>query len=484
MASPIALTTPLPAGAFIFKRLSGRESISGLFSFGLDLLADPATPVPFDQLVGQRFNVSVAVPGGTQPRFFDGICSRFLQGKRGSLTEFTAELVPQLWRFTRKRNSRIFQQMTVPDILRRVLTGMTPSPLYQLGATYPVRNYCVQYRETDFDFASRLMEEEGIFYFFSHTATGHTMILADSPKSHSTVKGPNPATFLTNPPPHGESRDVMTWKKEQDLRSGKVTLRDHHFEVPGNHFEASASITDAVQVGAVTHHLQVGGNDGFELYEFPGGYAERFDGIGPGGADQPAELAKIQPDAARTAGIHMQREALESLGVNGTSNCRHFTAGQRFSLQGHFNGDGQYALTDVTHTATMTGDLGKPSEDTFDYHNSFQCIPIALPFRPARVTAAPTIPGLQSAIVVGPAGETEFQDKYGRVKVQFHWDRQGKNDEKSSCWVRVASLHAGQEAGFVAIPKIGDEVLVAFLEGDPDQPIIVGSAYNPNRMPQ
>jgi type VI secretion system secreted protein VgrG len=484
MAPPIVLTTPLGASALFLKDLSAKDRLSGLFSFELDLVAENTTAVPFEQLLGGRFNITLAVPGGTQ-RFFDGICSRISQGKKGTtFTEYSAEVVPQLWSLTRKRNSRIFQNLSVPDILRRVLTGMTPVPSYQLLGTYEARDYCVQYRESDFDFASRLMQEEGIYYFFTHSSTGHTMVVSDTPKGHPLVRGgPNPVLFANTPPTKTDSSTVFEWVKAQELRSGKYTLWDHNFELPASNLEAKATIQDAVQVGAVTHHLLVGGNDKFELYDFPGGYAERFDGVDSGGGDQPGELQKIFPDAARTVQIRMQQEALPSLLVTGSSNCRHFAGGHKFSLRDHFNGNGQYVLTGISHSARVSGDPRTPTEATLEYHNGFTCIPIALPFRPPRSTSRPVIAGVQSATVVGPAGQTEFRDKYGRVKVQFRWDRQGKNDAHSSGWVRVAALHAGQEGGFLAVPRIGQEVIVGFLEGDPDRPIILGSTWNPAHMP-
>ena len=218
-----------------------------------------------------------------------------------------------------------------------------------------------------------------------------------------------------------------------------------------------------------------------ELYDFPGEYAQRFDGISGGGAEQPAELQKILEDNQRTVEIRMQEEALPSLLIRGSSGCRQFTSGHKFKLQRHFNANGPYVLTGVQHSATL--DDYRSSGDTFSYSNSFTCIPLALPFRPVRLSTKPTVPGTQTAVVVGPSNDEIFTDKYGRVKVQFHWDREGKNNEDSSCWVRVATCWAGKQWGAIHLPRIGQEVVVDFLEGDPDQPIIIGSVYNADQMP-
>ena len=238
-----------------------------------------------------------------------------------------------------------------------------------------------------------------------------------------------------------------------------------------------------MQAGTVSHKLKVASNDGFELYDFPGGYAQRFDGVAPGGGDRASDIQNIFQDNTRTVGIRMQQETAPAISISGQSTCRQFTAGCKFTLDRHFNANGSYVLTQVSHLATM-GDTYTGGSDTSPfYENSFQCIPAALPFRPARTTPRPTVEGTQTAVVVGNAGDEIFTDKYGRVKVQFPWDRQGQNDANSSCWVRVATLWAGKQWGIIHIPRVGQEVIVAFEEGDPDRPIVVGSVYNAENMP-
>jgi type VI secretion system secreted protein VgrG len=239
-------------------------------------------------------------------------------------------------------------------------------------------------------------------------------------------------------------------------------------------------------VGTVDHSLQVGGNDELEVYEYPGRYAQRFDGVAPGGGDQASNVQKIYDDNARTAGIRMQQEAAPALAAEGEGNVRQLASGCKFTLNGHFDADGSYVLTRVEHEANLAGSYLQPETDQgggFLYTNRFRCTPAALPFRPALVTPRPRIDGAQTAVVVGPQGQEIFTDKYGRVKVQFPWDRQGKKDSNSSCWVRVATTWGGKQWGFIQIPRIGQEVVVTYEEGDPDRPLITGSVYNAEQMP-
>lgn len=474
---PLTLTTPLGPDVLLLAGFTGREAISQLFHFQLDLLAENERDVPFEKLLGQQITVELSLPGRSK-RHFNGIVSRFGQGARdATFTTYHAEVVPWLWLLTRKQQSRIFQHISVPDIVRRVFEGRDVS--FALQGSYEPRVYCVQYRETDFNFASRLMEEEGIFYFFQHTADGHRMVVADTPQGHPDVPSPTSVVFDRKAARADRPPAVFEWEKAQELRSGRYRLRDHHFQLPRDPLEAQATILESVPVGRVTHKLRVGGNAPLEIYDYPGEYAERFDGIDRLGREQPQELQKIFADAQRTVGIRMQQEALPSLVVEGASTASNFVSGHRFALERHFNADGQYVLTSVEHSAR----LRDVRSEELSYANRLTCIPADLPFRPPRVTPRPLIPGAQTAIVVGPPGEEIFTDKFGRVKVQFHWDREGRSDADSSGWIRVAALNAGTERGFFFIPRIGQEVVVAFEEGDPDRPIIIGSVYNPEHLP-
>ncbi len=485
----LTISTPLGDDALLLNGFTGREAISAPFRFELDLLSPASSPVAFDKLLGQAVTVQMTLPGG-QTRPINGVVVKLSQGPRVSgsaggatFLRYRAEIAPKFWLLTRKAQSRIFQQMSIPDILKKVLTGITIDD--QIQGTFDPRDYCVQYRETDFAFASRLMEEEGIFYFFKHTDSSHTMVLANTPSSHADI---SPSTLHYEGTFGGlKSEDrIHGWEKTQEIRPGKYTLRDFCFEMPDKNFEASQPILESVQVGTISHKLKVGGNDQFEVYDYPGAYAQRFDGVAPGGGDQASNLQKIFEDNKRTVGIRMQQEALAGLVVSGEGNVRHLSTGGKFTLDGHFDANGSYVLTQVAHDANLGGaylQQDSQTEGGFAYYNRFECIPLALPFRSPTTTPRPRIDGTQTAVVVGPSGQEIFTDKYSRVKVQFPWDRDGKNDADSSCWIRVASNWSGKQWGFLQIPRIGQEVIIAFEEGDPDRPIITGSVYNAEQMP-
>jgi type VI secretion system secreted protein VgrG len=475
----LKITTPLGEDVLLLAGLSGQEAISSLFQFHLDLLAENRRQINFDELLGKKVAIEVMLPDD-KTRYFSGYLNSFSQGAQDQrFTRYRAEMVPQFWFLTRNAQSRIFQHLNIPDILKKVLQGVDVA--FELKGTYQPRDYCVQYRESDFNFASRLMEEEGIYYFFKHTADSHKMVIADTPQSHLDL-GKIPYEELG-----GGTRDeerIHRWEKMQDLRSGKYTLWDHSFELPGKHLEAEKVVIDSVAAGTVTHKLKVGGNDKFEIYDYPGGYSQRFDGVDAGGGDSAGDLQKIFDDNRRTVGIRMQQETVPALVINGASNCRQIVSGYKFTLANHFNANGSYVLTSISHVAQQgVGVGGGAADGDSHYSNVFTCIPFALPFRPLCATPEPFVHGSHTATVVGPAGEEIFTDKYSRVKVQFHWDRQGKNDADSSCWVRVGTPWAGKQWGMINIPRIGQEVIVDFLEGDPDQPIIVGSVYNAEQMP-
>lgn len=477
----LTVTTPLGPDKLLLVGLSGTEAVSHLYRIGLDLIATNETEIAFEKILGKKVTAHVAAPGG-QVRHLGGICSRISQGGRDqTFTTYRAEVVPELWFLTRKAQSRIFQAKTVPQILQKVFEGLQVS--VALKGHYEPRDYCVQYRETDFNFVSRLMEEEGIFYFFKHDAGATTMVVGDSPEAHPEVPFDPKATFA----PFGDNTvqedRVFEWEKAQDLRSTKFTLRDHSFELPHKHLEAQKQITEEAQVGTVSHKLKIGNPDRLEVYDWPGEYAQRFDGVGPGREDRPADVQKIFQDNQRTAQIRAEQEAAACLTIVGTSRLRQLTAGHKFTLDGHYNADGPYTITSVHHSARMAGDYRTGDADEMAYENTFTCLPGSVPFRPQRVTTKPAVQGSQTAVVVGPKGKEVFTDKYGRVKVQFHWDREGKNDEKSSCWVRVAQSVAGKRWGASFWPRIGQEVIVDHLEGDPDQPIIMGCVYNADQMP-
>ncbi len=479
----ISVQTPLGPDALFLTSFRGREGLSQLFHFQLELMAENRTAIAFDKLIGQKITFSILLPDGKTKLFWNGICNSLAQsGRDTTFTSFRMEVVPQFWLLTRRTQCRIFQHVSIPDILKKVLTGIDVK--FELQGTFEPRDYCVQYRETDFAFASRLMEEEGIFYFFKHTDGGHQLIIGNSPQTHPAVAFADKAIYEEIEGGNRPDMRVSRWEKTQELRSGKVTLWDHCFELPGQHLDAERPTQESVAIGKVTHKLKLPSNDALELYDYPGAYAQRVDGVDRGGGDQAGELGKIFQDNKRTALIRMEQETVQAINIRGSGNCRQFAAGHKFTLERHFDADGAYVLTTVEHSASAAANARSGSGGgEVEYQNHFTCIPLALPYRPPLTTPEPIIPGPQTAIVVGTPGELIHCDKYGRIKVQFHWDRQGKLDADSSCWIRVSNNWGGANWGGMFIPHVKQEVIVEFEEGDPDRPLITGRVYNAECMP-
>ena len=478
----LQISTPMSADYLLIKRIRSREALSHLFSFEIDLLHeedDPGTEPTFvdpQQLLGQSMTVKAEQRDGTK-RYFNGICVSFTQGNRNDrFSKYQCELVPKVWVLTQNIRSRIFQNMSVPDILRKVLEGLEFD--VEIQGTFEPRNYCVQYRESDWDFASRLMEDEGIFYYFEHTASSHRLIIANTDTSHRPCPERARIPFVNDASALEEWNGmILTWHNASRLRTGKYTLRDHHFQLPTNDLEAS-------QIS----RFNIGGNQDLELYDFPGGFAKRFDGIDSGGGDQASELQKVFTDRQRTTDIRQQELDVNYKTSYATGDCCSLTAGYKFELTAHpaAENNRNHILVNVQTEAVQTPSYVSDDVVANAYLVNFASIPQGAgqaPFRPDRRTKRPTVSGSQTAIVVGPQGEEIFTDKYGRVKVQFHWDREGKNDASSSCWLRVSTSIAGNKWGTMFIPRIGQQVIVDFMEGDPDQPIITGSVYNPETMP-
>lgn len=433
-------------------RFEADEAVSELFRVELLLTSDDKD-IAFADVVGKPAALELTTDG-SEPRYLHGIVARFRHGEDGKkLTTYQAILVPKLWRLQHRHDSRIFQAMTVPDIIAQVLDGAgVTDHRSALTGSYSPREYCVQYRESDLAFVCRLMEEEGIYYFFEHTADKETLVLADAPSAPAPIAAPDTLAYkgTLGALAHGES--VSRFSSWEEVRPGKVTLTDYNFKKPSLSLLSSTS----------------GQRDAdLELYDYPGEY----DLPGDGGS-----LAKVRLEEA---------SARRAVG-EGQSGCVRLTPGYTFSLGDHPRDaeNKKYLLTRVRHEGSQP-ELGEAAagHETRSYHNSFDVIPAAVPFRPERRTPRPTIKGVQTAIVTGPGGEEIHVDEHGRVKVHFHWDRQGKKDDKSSCWIRVSQIWAGAGWGAMWIPRVGHEVVVDFLEGDPDRPIIVGRVYHGANVP-
>lgn len=453
----ISLDTPLGKDVLLLQSFTGRESISRLFSFNLDLLSEKNS-ISFESIIGQKVTVRVNLHDGTSNRYFNGYVSRFAQsGADARFTHYQMEVVPWLWFLTRNADCRIFQNKTIPQIIQQVFTDRGFNDFEnRVTGEYEPREYCVQYRETDFNFVSRLMEQYGIFYFFKHDDGQHTLVLADNPSVYEAC--PNQAVVHYGLAPNDlDSEDVVTgWYAEEEMRTGKYSLTDYNFKTPSISLLASELTVK-----------KVGGNGSYEFYDYPGDHLEYSDG---------KEVAKLR----------MQEEEASYRIISGSSQCRAFTTGYKFDLEDHYRDDmnKSYVLTEVQHVASAGGTYSLDDAVTAEhYSNHFTCIPADMPFRPPRITPKPFVQGPQTALVVGKKGEEIWVDNYGRIKVQFYWDRLGKKNEDSSCWIRVSQPWAGGNWGGVWIPRMGQEVIVSFLEGDPDRPIVTGRVYNAEQMP-
>ena len=453
----LAVSTPLGKDVLLLQEIAGQEGISRLFSYDLNLLAYDNDSISFQDIVGQKLTVTLHLPDGS-PRYINGYVSRFTQGGTDErlFTHYHAQVAPWLWFLTRQSDCRIFQNMKPPDIISQVLNMFSVKDFrLNLKGSYPTLEYCVQYRETSFNFVSRLMEEYGIFYYFDHSQEGkHTMVLCDS-NTLPTCTG-SPISYETRVGGLTDPEVVNEWSVGQELRTGKYTLTDYNFTTPSTSLLANEPTV-----------VNLSASQPLELFDYPGLYTTKDEGD-------------------TVSRVRMQEEEAGHLVISGSGDCRGFMSGYCFELQNHYRSDQNttYLLTEVHHMAsagqtyTSAGTFGGET-----YSNRFTCIPSSVTYRPPRVTPKPFVQGPQPALVVGKSGEEIWVDKYGRVVVQFYWDRQGQKNENSSCWIRTSQPWAGANWGSIWIPRIGQEVIVSFLEGDPDRPIITGRVYNADQMP-
>lgn len=368
--------------------------------------------------------------------------------------------------------------MTVPSILKEVLADHSSMIIWELDYQYEPRNYCVQYRESDFDFASRLMEEEGIYYYFEHVDDKHTMIVSDKPRFSRNCPGNNKLTYSFAVTEGTVEGHISHWDTEYNLQSGMISFRDHNIQQPNKKLATTSSTK-----------FQIAENNNWEVYDYPGGYARKFDGIGPGGGANAADLGKIIPDGNRTAQTAMEVLDAKFELSKGSSDVSTLTPGHKFIQQKNpvASCNGEYVITSVRHEMRQNPEYVADNPTAEPYTNEFTALahgrPGTVPFRPPQVTKKPVVYGGQTAYVVGPPGEEIYTDDYGRIKVQFFWDRDGKTDGSDSCWLPVAQTWAGNGWGTMFIPRVGMEVIVQFLEGNPDNPIVSGCVYHPMNMP-
>jgi len=443
---PLTLKTPL-TDELVVSSMHGEESLGRLFEYNLELFSHNEE-INIDDILGQAVTVLFDV-GGDEVRYFNGIVSSFSQ--TGQLTDagatYQATLRPWLWFLTRTADCRIFQGKSVPDIIKQIFDDQGFSDIRdELNEDHEAWNYCVQYRETDFNFISRLMEEEGIYYYFIHEDGKHTLVLSDSSSAHEPVREEPVMYYPVADANSSGNQCVSSWFIRCEVQPGAYALNDYDFRRP----RATLRMREQIQKGHAASE--------YEIYDYPGEYADRFEGSS-------GEYASL-----RIQELHVQQDQ-----VQGITDLRLMSTGGLFELDGHSRGDQnkEYLVIGAAYEISLHGGSGAGAGGMV-YQCQFTAIDSQVPFRPGRVTRKPVVQGPQTAEVVD-----DVADEYGRVKVRFFWDR----DEVASCWVRVSQNMAGNGWGSMFVPHVGHEVIVSFLEGDPDRPIITGRVYNAENMP-
>ncbi|MBS4467535.1 type VI secretion system tip protein VgrG [Cronobacter sakazakii] len=451
------ITVQLPVEGLLFWKLSGREALSEPFMFTLTLLGTDAR-ADRSALLGQPVTVTIPTQALMTPRYLNGKVTRVavsaveLSGTRYAAYELTVE--PDLWPMQRDRNLRIFQGQTVPQIVKTLLGESRVNMEERLSGSYRVWEYCVQYQESSLDFISRLLELEGIAYHFRHEQDRHTLVLTDAPGQYEPFPGYETIPYHVTP--SGGSTDeegISQWALEDSVTPGIYSLDDYDFRKPNAWLFQARQNPLSPQPGSI------------DVYDWPGRFVEHGHG-------------------EFYARIRQERWQVEHRQTQGTATALGIAPGHTFVLRNapFFGDNGEY-LTTIAHYRFEENRYASGPDSNTLHEIRFEVIPADVPYRPAQKTPWPRTYGPQTAKVVGPQGESIWTDKYGRVKVKFHWDRLGKGDDTSSSWVRVSSAWAGQGFGGVQIPRVGDEVVVDFINGDPDRPLITGRVYNEASMP-
>jgi type VI secretion system secreted protein VgrG len=446
------IDTPLGNDKLLFKSLSGVERLGRAFEYELTLLStDP--DIDYKSIVGKEVTVTVKSPYATVSREFTGVIKSFGQASYAKeLSQYVAVMVPHFWLTSLTSDCRIFQKKPVKDILETVIKKEGGVSEYKDSAssTTPTREYCVQYRETDFDFASRLMEEEGIYYFFKHDNKKHTLTLCDSPASHSAAPHAASVPFLTGQTPGSEKPGITAWGVRYEALPGTFVHSDYDFTKP-------ATVLRSNELVSRSHQHSDG-----ELFDYPGMYETSAEGD---------RLAKVR--------LH-EYQSRHEVYIGETTSIT-LATGTKFKLTDHPKSSYNREYIVIENEVKIENTpyrSGKEDGNETKIRSKIVAIPSDQHFRPRRETPRPNLRGPHTAIVVGPSGEEVHTDKYGRIKVQFHWDREGKKNENSSIFVRVAQMWAGKGWGTMFIPRVGQEVVVEFLEGEPDRPIVTGCVYN------
>jgi type VI secretion system secreted protein VgrG len=445
------LGTPLGGDVLLLDGFEGREAISEPFRFNLRMHSESRI-VDAADIVGKTLSVTFQRRNGAA-RHFHGIVTRFAHVGAGEYTaNYTAEIAPRLWLLTLGRDRAIYQNLSAFAIIRKVLADFGVVFESEVTASrYLDREYCVQYDESPFDFISRLMEEEGIFYFFRFSEGAHTMVLADSPSAHvDSDHGPT-LTMRGSPGTDPAAELMRDFEMARQLGAATQVLADYDL------VKAVVSQGTAPAAGAASTAQQ---------YLFPGKHADAG-------------------EAGRKAAVRQAAQEVEAQAGRGQGACYQLSAGCKFLLSGHINAalDVAYVLRSVTHSWAIDPSDPAASINHLGYSNVVSVFPLSVPFRAPQRTARPVVNGAHTAVVTGLDGEEIWTDTLGRIKVKFHWDRTPNADQDSSCWVRVAQALAGPGWGHLFLPRVGHEVVVSYVDGDPDRPLVTGCVYNGKMAP-
>ena len=454
------ITSPLGPDVLLLNAMGGGEELGRLFTYELQLTSLDSN-IDLNQLLGKPMSVGLQLADGGE-RHFHGIVARCSQDiDQGQFASYQVVLRPWFWLLSRTSDCRIFQNLSIPQIIKQVFRDLGFSDFEDaLSRPYREWEYCVQYRETSFDFVSRLMEQEGIYYFFRHEQDRHVLVLADAYGAHTTVPGYASIPYYPKDEQQRERDHMHNWHLAQQVQPGSLELNDYDFQRP------SASI----DVRSAMPRPHTAGD--YPLYDYPGTYVQSQDG---------EHYARTRIEALQT--LHEQ--------VEFSGNARGLGSGHLFSLTGFSRQDQnrEYLIVGIRYHITQESLESGGGSGAAQFSSSLNCIDAQQSFRPLASTHRPIVKGPQTALVVGPKGEEIWTDQYGRVKVHFYWDRHDQSNENSSCWIRVSQSWAGKNWGSMQIPRIGQEVIVSFLEGDPDRPIITGRVYNaeqtvPYKLPE
>jgi len=447
--------------------MRGHEALGRLFEYELEIYSEDLA-LSFDAILGKPLTVCVSRFGGTT-RFFNGIVThlRRVETVEGFLV-FRAVLSPRLWLLQKTADCRVYQTKSVLDVVKEVLRrhAITFSERLQAG-DYKVWDYLTQYRESDFAFISRIMEREGIYYYFKHTEEAHELVLSDSAGSHDPVTGYELIPVRPRATSQTERDHFTDWRIAHQITSVGTTWQAHDFRLKrGADIKAVATVPG--------EHEQ----DEFQIYDYAGHY------VGAQNEDKTADAASERTEGEHYARVQLDEQRAEFERIEGEGNARGLEAGALFQFAELGAPTDKFLVTATQYELRGPRfDSGQQSGGDGEIcHMSFSGIDSKRQFRPAQSTKKAVVAGPESALVVGKSGEDITTDKYGRVRIQFHWDHEGKSDETSTCWVRVVQMWAGAKWGSMYIPRIGQEVIVQFLGGDPDRPIITGSVYNASNM--